>query len=670
MDIFEIKSRIDELTAELIYHNKKYYEDDAPEIEDYQYDALLRELTVLEQTYPQFAHGDSPTHRVGGRALGKFAEIKHPAQLLSLENAFSLEDLQSFDKRLRKNSDVSIVYCTELKMDGLTVALSYEKGHLVQAATRGDGFIGENITDNAMAIKEIPLQLKGFDGSITVRGEVYMPKESFLQLNALREESGEPLFANPRNAAAGSLRQLDAGITAGRGLKIFVYDIVAIEGSMPETQSQMLDFLQSLGFPVNSMRISSNDLDDIWNFITECGAKRHSLPYDIDGMVLKLENVAERAILGSTVKFPRWAIAYKFPPEQEITRVVDIRLGVGRTGVLTPLAILEPVKVAGSTISRCTLHNEDFIAEKDIRIGDYVYIHKAGDVIPEIASVLKDRRTGEEKPFIMPELCPECGAKAERADGEAAWRCTNSHCPVRLKEHLIHFVSKKAMNVDGMGNAIVAQLLDTGLVKDLADIYFLKYEDLLGLEGFAEKSAQNLIDELEASRKLGLARFLNALGIRFVGEKVAKLLAGSFADIDALINAQYEQLIAIDEIGDKIAESIVDYFGSPQNIALLDKFKAAGVNMQGNSKPLTSGNLSGMTFVLTGTLPEAGREEAKALIEANGGKTAGSVSKKTSFLLCGSEPGSKADKARELGIPFIDWQGLQELIDGNKLRQV
>lgn len=667
---FDKKARIDELTELLNYHNKKYYEDDAPEITDAEYDALMRELIQLEEEFPQFAFADSPTKRVGGKALAAFASINHPAQLLSLENAFSFEDLQAFDARVRKNTDTDIAYCTELKMDGLTVVLTYRNGKLVQGATRGDGITGENVTANVLQIADIPKSLPEKLPLLVVRGEVYMPRQKFLSLNAAREADGEAVFANPRNAAAGSLRQLDASITAQRGLSIFVYDIIASEGVQLDSQTEMLDYLVSLGFPVNEKRISSDKLDEIWQFIQACSSERHDLPYDIDGMVLKLEKLAERAELGATSKFPRWAIAYKFPAEQALTKVIDIKVGVGRTGVLTPLALLEPVTVAGSTISRCTLHNEDYIKEKDIRIGDYVYIHKAGDVIPEIVSVDKTKRNGNEHEFIMPDVCPECGSRAVRADGEAAWRCENKHCPARLREHLQHFVSKKAMNIDGMGPALINQLLENGFVKDLADIYYLRYDDLRDLERFGDKSAKNIIDEIEASKKLPLSRFLNALGIRFAGEKAGKILASAFDDIDALIAADFDSLKAIDEIGDKTAESIIDYFASPQNIALLEKFKAAGLNMMGEKKKAIEGTLSGLTFVLTGTLADVTRDEAKAVIEANGGKTVGSVSKKTSYILCGTDPGSKADKGRELGIPFIDWSGLQELIAGRELKRL
>jgi len=602
--------------------------------------------------------------------MDTFASITHPAQLLSLENAFSLEDLQAFDARIRKNTDADIAYCTELKMDGLTVVLTYRNGELVQGATRGDGITGENVTSNVLSISDIPKTLPDKLPLLVIRGEVYMSKQKFLSLNAAREAKGEAVFANPRNAAAGSLRQLDASVTAQRDLSIYVYDIIASEGLQLDTQTAMLDYLKSQGFPVNERHMSSCDLHEVWQFIEKCAEQRHDLPYDIDGMVLKLENIAERAELGATSKFPRWAIAYKFPAEQALTKLLDIKVGVGRTGVLTPLALLEPVTVAGSTISRCTLHNEDYIKEKDIRIGDYVYIHKAGDVIPEIVSVDKTKRDGTEYEFIMPDICPECGSIAVRNDGEAAWRCENQHCPARLREHLQHFVSKKAMNIDGMGPALIAQLLDNGLIKDLADIYYLRYDDLRELERFGDKSAMNIIDEIEASKKLPLSRFLNALGIRFAGEKAGKILASSFEDIDALIAADFDTLKSIDEIGDKIAESIIDYFASPQNIALLSKFKAAGLNMQGEKKNRIEGTLSGLSFVLTGTLAEATRDEAKALIEANGGKTVGSVSKKTSYILCGIDPGSKADKGRELGIAFIDWNGLQELIAGRELKRI
>ena len=669
MDPIQAQKRIAELTALINRHNRLYYELDAPEITDAEFDRLLRELGELESQFPQLALPESPVGRVGGRRLATFAPVAHKARLLSLDNAFNFDELLAFDKRVIKLVQSAVSYVAEYKMDGLSVALTYRNGVLETAATRGDGLVGENITANVLTIKSLPQKINKLP-LLVVRGEVFMSKESFLALNKEREEAGAPLFANPRNAAAGSLRQLDANITAQRNLQIFVYDVLAAEGINFASQSELLEFLEEQGFPVNPRRLLSCDWQELWRFIEETGSKRHSLPYEIDGMVLKLENIAARQSLGATGKFPRWAIAYKFPPEEAETQVLDIKLGVGRTGVLTPLAILEPVSVAGSTVSRATLHNEDFIKERDIRIGDRVIIHKAGDVIPEVARVLVEKRTGDEWIFIMPETCPECSSVAVREDAEAAWRCTNPTCPARVREQILHFVSKKAMNIEGFGPAVINQLFQCNLIHNATDIYSLRREDLLSLERFGEKSADNLLEAIEKSKSLPLSCLLNALGIRFVGERVSKVLAQSFNHLDALATADIMELICINEVGEKIAQSIVDYFSDSANLLLLEKLKQAGLNMKGEAESSASNALLGLTFVITGSLPGLSRDETKQMIEAAGGKVSGSVSGKTSYLLMGEAPGSKEAKARELGVSVINLTALKLLLAGEKLSEI
>lgn len=649
------QERIEELKAQIQEHNRAYYELDAPLITDAQYDALIQELRRLEEEFPQFAAADSPTQRIGGRALPAFSRVQHPAPLLSLDNAFNPQDMQAFYQRVKKGIGLAAPrYVAEQKMDGLSVAVQYREGRLAIAATRGDGIIGENITGNLFTIQTLPKQLKGGNPPdfLAVRGEVYMPKEAFRLLNEEREEAGESLFANPRNAAAGSLRQLDEKITAGRRLEIYVYEIISLTGTGFQSHEEALLQLKAWGFPVNPAYLASEKPEEILDFIKLWQEKRHDLPYEIDGMVIKLDDLALREQLGHTSKFPRWAIAYKFPPEEAVTKVRDIIIGVGRTGAMTPAAILDPVTVAGSTVSRATLHNEDNVRDKDIRIGDMVILHKAGDVIPEIVRALPEERNGTEQVFVMPEHCPECGAQAQRLPGEAAWRCPNLECPARIREALLHFAGKRMMNIDGLGPAIIQQLLDTGLVKDVADLYDLKQEQLSSLERLGEKSAANLIQEIEKSKEQPLSRLLYALGIRFVGERAAKILAANFKDMEALMAASAESLLTIPEIGHKIALSIQEYFAQPENLQRIEKLTQAGLNVQGEAAG-KDGPLLGKTVVITGTLEGLSREEAKALVEKAGGRAAGSVSKKTDYLLMGENPGSKADKARELGVEIL-----------------
>ncbi|MBR7112933.1 MAG: NAD-dependent DNA ligase LigA [Firmicutes bacterium] len=664
----DAKNKIEQLTAQLKEANHAYYVLDAPTLSDYEYDMLLKELQQLEAEYPEFAAADSPTRHVGGEADDKFGTpVTHPQRLYSLDNCYDAEGIAAFAERIARQLEQSTMppLLLEQKMDGLTIAITYEKGKLLRAATRGDGISGENVTANVLTIASIPKKLKKPISRLSIRGEIYMPKAAFAQLNAQREEAGEPLFANPRNAAAGSLRQLDPTVTAGRKLEAFFYDIIEWQDdsiTAPATQEELLETLAALGLPVNPDRRLARSTADIEAYIAEMVQRRHELPYDIDGMVLKMNDLRLKEELGYTGKAPRGAIAYKYPPEEVPTRLIDIEVSVGRTGALTPTAVLEPVFVAGSTISRATLHNEALIAEKDIRIGDTVLIYKAGDVIPEVARVLTEHRPADAVPFQMPHICPECGADAIRPEGEAVRRCNNAACPARLREALFHFAGKKAMDIDGLGPALIQQLLDAKLVQDVADLYTLTMEQLVGLERFGEKSAANLLEQLDASKKLPLGRLLFALGIRYVGDRTGKVLADHFGDIDRLAAASAEELTAVPEVGSKIAMSVAEYFADAANLARIERLRQLGLNMAGEKK--AEGELSGKTFVITGTLPTLSRTEAQKLIEANGGRVASSVSKKTDYLLLGADPGSKADKAASLGIPTLSQEELLQLIGG------
>ena len=665
MDKAMAQERMAVLAVELRRHNRAYYEEDSPTVSDAAYDKLFLELRELEAAWPELAEADSPTRRVGGAALARFAQVKHPAPLLSLDNAMNGPEVEAFCARLSKAlGETEPTLLVEQKMDGLSLAITYEQGSLTMAATRGDGQIGENVTANALAIATLPKRLKEPLPLLSVRGEVYMPKAAFAELNAEREEAGETLFANPRNAAAGSLRQLDAAVTAGRNLAIFLYDILAYTGAEPApvTQEELLNYLSYLGLPVNPERRLLRTAQDLTAYIAECQEARHSLPYDTDGLVIKLNERTAREVLGATARAPRWAVAYKFPPEEAQTRVEDIIIGVGRTGALTPTAVLTPVKVAGSVISRATLHNEDMIREKDIRVGDTVLIAKAGDVIPEVLRVLTERRSGAERPFVMPLFCPECGSPAKREAGEAAWRCLNAACPARIREALEHFVSKKAMDIDGLGPAVLQLLLENGLIRDVADLYYLEEEKIAALPRLGAKSAANLLSGIERSKSLPLSRLLNALGLRYVGEKGGQLLAQAFADLEELTQASAEDLLAVEGLGEKTAAAVAEWFAAAENRALLEKLRAAGLNMLGE-KPAAGGALDNLTFVISGALPNITREEAKALIIAAGGKVTDSVSKKTSYLLLGEGGGGKAAKAEKLKIPIKNWEDLQEMLN-------
>ena len=662
------EARLEVLKKEIAYHNKQYYVLDNPEISDYQYDQLMRELIAIEEEYPELLTSDSPSQRVGGEALKQFESYTHRNPLLSLMNAYGTDDLREFHSRMLHDLDTDTVeYAVEYKIDGLSIALYYEDGVLKRGVTRGDGVTGEDVTANVRTVKNIPLRLYNDLPVLEARGEVYLPKASFEKINAQREANGEPLFANCRNAAAGSIRQLDPKVTAQRDLRAFIYTMMHVEGANPETHSQCTALLKEAGFTVMEPFISS-DIDAICDYCEYWGQHRHDLPFDIDGMVIKINNLAQQEALGNRAKNPRWAIAYKFPPEQGITRIQEIVVQVGRTGAVTPVANLEPIFLAGSTISRATLHNADFIAEKEIKVGDYVVIQKAGEVIPEVVSVVKDKRDGSETDFVFPEVCPACGAPLIRVEGEAAYRCSDAMtCPAQVREGIIHFASRDAMNIEGLGPAVIAQLLDNGLIANAADLYYLQKDKLLELERMGSKSADNLLSSIEASKQRGLAQVIFALGIRLVGQNVAKVLARNFDSMDALKAADVEALVAIDEVGPKIAESIVDYFSGGRHDAFLQKLADAGVQMQqAQSREAQQGNqvFAGKTVVLTGTLPTLDRREASAMIEAAGGKTSGSVSKKTDYVLAGESAGSKLVKAQELGITIIDEAAFLQMLQG------
>lgn len=655
----EAAALVKDLRQQINYHSHRYYVLDSPEIADADFDSLIRQLIEVEAAYPELITLDSPTQRVGGIVAEGFDRVTHLTPMKSLGNAFSAEDLVAFDSRVKSSLGIEQVdYVVEHKIDGLAINLTYENGRLVRGATRGDGTEGEDVTPNIRTIRSVPLTLidNGHDAPsiMEIRGEVYMPRRAFERLNRERQDTGEPLLANPRNAAAGSLRQIDPQATAKRALDTFIYGMGVSGDHKSETHAAMLQYLQALGFKVNPLyRIFSN-MDDVINYCAGWDEQRADLPYAIDGMVIKVNNLAFQQALGATAKDPRWAIAYKFPAEQSTTVVEDIFVGVGRTGVLTPTAILRPVRLAGSVISRATLHNEDYIKEKDIRIGDTVVIHKAGEVIPEVVSVIKSNRAGCESPFIMPENCPECDSRAIRRENEAAYRCVNPACPALKREGLIHFVSRDAMNIEGLGPAVITLLLKTGLINDVADFYTLTVEQLITLERMGQKSAQNLVEAIEKSKAAGLARVLFGLGIRHVGVKAAGMIAQHFGAINAVIKADVNELLQLEDIGEKIAQSIVSYFADANNLALVDKLIAAGVKMTDNQPvQVDEQTFAGLTFVLTGTLTQLTRAQAIALIESRGGKVSGSVSKKTSYVVAGAEAGSKLGKARDLEVAVL-----------------
>ena len=660
----------DKLRQEIRHNEYLYYVLDAPELTDAEYDSLMARLRELEARYPDSIPADSPTQRVGGRASSQFTVVRHLEPLLSLGNVFSAEELRAFDERVHSGlpAGSKVEYVMEPKIDGLACSLIYENGKLVRAATRGDGVVGENVTANVRTIRSIPLTLKVPEGEavpelLDVRGEVYMPRQAFMRLNEQRAERGESEFANPRNAAAGSLRQLDPQVTASRSLSFFAYYLVG-EGAQPK-HSESLALLARYGFKVSENYKVVENIDEAIKYIGDFNALRQGLAYDTDGAVIKVNDVYQQRILGATGKDPRWATAYKYPPEQAETTLEDIDWRVGRTGVLTPTAVLTPVKLSGSVISRATLHNEDFIRAKDIRIGDGVIINKAGEIIPEVLRVVAEKRTGDEKEVEIPSVCPECGWRVERQGEEAAIRCTNPHCPALGREGLIHFVSRDAMNIDGCGPSVINALLDAGLVRDAADLYSLRKEDLLQLERMGEKSADNLLAALAESKKNELDKLLFALGIRHVGAKVARILATEFGSMEKLQQAQPEELAQIRDIGDKIAESAVTWLNVPANIDLVERLAAAGLTMTFTPPASQEDNpFFGKTLVFTGTMPTLGRAEAKTMAQDVGAKVSGSVSKKTDYVIAGAEAGSKLEKAQQLGVTVIDEAEFLRMLKG------
>jgi len=655
-----LKNRIEELTNLLNQYAHEYYVLDNPSVTDYEYDMLLRELVGLEKAYPQYALENSPSKRVGDKVLSGFETVTHTVPMESLQDAFSMEELTEFDKRVSAVIGMGTAYNVEPKIDGLSVSLEYENGAFVRGSTRGDGVTGENITENLKTIGAIPMQLKEAVPYLEVRGEVYMPKKVFAVLNEQRQQNGEATFANPRNAAAGSLRQLDSRITATRKLDIFVFNLQRAEGIAYQTHSQSLDILRRLGFKVIENRVV-HGIEEACAAVDAIGKARSGLSHDIDGAVIKVDSIADRAELGSTAKAPKWAIAYKYPPEQKETKVKDIVVQVGRTGVLTPAAELEDVFISGSTVSRATLHNLDNIRQKDIRIGDTVILQKAGDIIPEVVKSLPDKRDGSEIIFEMPTHCPVCGAEVVREEGEAAHRCMGLDCPAQLARNIIHFVSRDAMNIDGLGESIVEQMLTRGLIRSAADLYYIEANEIAQMDKLGDKSADNLINAIEKSKQNDLSRLIYALGIRHIGEKAGKILAQRFKTLDNLMQASEEELTAIADIGGVMAKSILHFFGEEKNLETIEKLRSAGVNFTAEEKADADDRFAGKTFVLTGTLPTYKRDEAKKIIEERGGNVSGSVSKKTDYVLAGEEAGSKLDKAQALGIAIIDEEQFKEM---------
>lgn len=668
MEFETAKSRVQELRDLLNQYGYEYYVLDQPSVPDAEYDKLMNELIEIEESFPELKTADSPTQRIGGQVLDAFEKVQHQTSMLSLGNAFNEEDLRDFDRRVRQAVGDEFSYVCELKIDGLAVSLRYEDGYLVLGATRGDGTTGENITENLKTIRSIPLRIKE-PLSMEVRGEAFMPRKSFEALNEAKMERDEVPFANPRNAAAGSLRQLDPKIAAKRNLDIFVYAMTDTGELEIDSHSESLNLLDELGFKTNKERQTCETIDDVIAYIESWQTQRPELSYDIDGIVVKVDSFDQQAELGTTAKSPRWAIAYKFPAEEVVTKLVNIELTVGRTGVITPTAILVPVQVAGTTVQRASLHNEDLIREKDIRIGDYVVVKKAGDIIPEVVNVIEEKRTGEEQEFTMPTHCPECESELVRLEGEVALRCINPSCPAQIREGLIHFVSRNAMNIDGLGEKVISQLFREQLIKDVADIYTLTKQQLIELERMGEKSADNLIAAIEASKENSLERLLFGLGIRHVGAKAAKTLAQHFETIDKLTKATYDELVAINEIGAKMADAIVAYFTQEEVQELIHELKEYEVNLTYKGPKLVSVEnvdsvFAGKTVVLTGKLEQLSRNEAKAQIEALGGKVTGSVSKKTDLVVAGEEAGSKLIKANELEIEV--WDEARLLTELNK----
>ncbi len=660
-ELDKAKEKVLSLRREINEHNYHYHVLDQPLIDDQKFDRLMRELQQLEEAFPDLQDPDSPTRRIGAKPLQAFDSLEHKVPMLGLDNAFSEEELADFDARVRKLTKLDYVeYFCELKIDGLAVSLQYEQGVFKRGSTRGDGYTGEDITQNLRTIRQIALQLPE-SLTLEVRGEVYINKRDFEKLNRQREEQGLLVFANPRNAAAGSLRQLDPRLTAARPLRIFLYGL-GEHNLQLSCQSDLFDFLEKLQLPVNPHRKTCRGLEEVWDYCLRWRDKKLELPYEIDGVVVKLNNLEMQKALGNTARSPRWAIAYKYPPEEKMTRVLDIRVNIGRTGAITPVALLEPVTLSGTTVQRASLHNEDLITEKEIMIGDTVVVRKAGEIIPEVLKVVKEKRTGTESEFKMPRHCPSCGSDTVRLSGEAARRCLNLACPAQLVEKLVHFASRRAMDIEGMGPALAELVFNSGLVRDVGDLYYLKVEQLTGLPRMAEKSAENLLRAINKSKGNPLRRLLFGLGIRFVGEKAARLLAERFGTLDRLREASEEELIGVEEIGPKIGEAVVRFFYTAETGPVLDKLKQAGVNLTEPVIQKADEALAGKVFVFSGSLRDFTRDEAAALVEERGGRVGSSISKKTDYLVVGDEPGSKLSKAREIGVEVIDEAGFKELI--------
>ncbi|MDU2688069.1 MAG: NAD-dependent DNA ligase LigA [Paeniclostridium sordellii] len=667
----DVKKKMDELIDLINYHSNKYYNEDTPEISDFEYDDLMKELMKIETEHPELKREDSPSTRVGGKPLDKFNQVTHKIPMLSLSNAYSAQDLRDFDKRVRESVNKDVEYVVEFKIDGLSVGLTYVDGVFKTGATRGNGVIGEDITQNLKTVKTIPLKIDDKE-EIIVRGEVYISKENFEKINEQQEENGLQLFANPRNLAAGTLRQLDSKLTAKRPLDIFIFNLEYMQNEKFKTHSQSLEYLSNLGFKVSPNFKICKTIEDVIEHIEYWTVNRSDLSFEIDGMVIKVNDLEEREQMGYTAKSPRWAIAYKFPAEQKKTKLKDIIVEVGRTGTITPTAILEPVRLAGTVVARATLHNEDYINEKDIRVGDTVLVQKAGDIIPQVVEVIKEDRTGDEIKFHMPEKCPVCHEPTVRLEGEAAVKCINMSCPAQIRRGIIHFASRDAMNIDGLGESIISLLLDNKIIKDIADLYYIKKEDIVNLERLGEKSATNLINAIEKSKNNDLYRLINGLGIKYIGVKGAKVLAKSFKSLDDIINSSIEELTNLEEFGEVMADSVVEFFKEDKNIVVINKLKEVGVNtLSSNSEDNGLANIfDKMKIVLTGTLPTLKRNDAKELIEARGGKATSSVSKSTTFVLAGEEAGSKLTKANELGVTVIDEAKFLELLNLNSKEEV
>jgi len=665
----DIVKKIEELREKIRYHNYRYYVLDDPTVSDAEYDRLMRDLIELEEKYPQYITSSSPTQRIGIEPVSGFTTVKHITSMLSLANAFSTEELQTFDQRIKKLiPQQKLEYVVELKIDGLAVALVYENGIFIRGATRGDGVNGEEITSNLRTVKSIPLKLFGenIPPRIEVYGEVYMKKSDFKKLNKERIKKGESLFANPRNAAAGSVRQLDPRITARRHLDTFIYRATFPEGNNSNVHMEVLNYLKNIGFKVNPHIKLFQDIGEVVSYCLQWIEKKEELDYEIDGMVIKVNSLRMREELGSTTRSPRWAIAYKFPAQQVTTRVQGIIVQVGRTGALTPVAILDPVRISGSVVQRATLHNEDEIRRKDIRIGDVVLIQKAGEIIPEVVKVIKEKRTGKETEFLMPTQCPVCGAKVFRPEGEVASRCNSLTCPAQIKERIRHFASRNAMDIEGLGPAIIDQLVEKGLIKDISDLYFLERDDLISLERMAEKSADNLLDAIEKSKKKSLPNLIYGLGIRYVGVHTAEVITRYYPTLDKFKKANLEKLIEINEIGPKIAESIILFFKEKESLAIIERVRSTGLNFGQEEEKIREEKevqmLAGKQFVLTGTLKDFTRTQAKEIISELGGRVTGSVSKKTDYVVAGEDPGSKYQKAQELGVPIINGEEFKKII--------